>query len=150
MPPHPPSAQLPLNRDSSPSTLSHPLTLSNPLSLLLAMGELPSPSTIEAPRPGRRIAGARRRRAAPPQPHLLGASPSFFLISIPFFKLQARGRARASPNPPHHLQGPTGVALVAGKLIPIPDPSPLPYVGAIRAPLTIDDLELSNLNACWF
>jgi len=36
------------------------------------------------------------------------------------------GQARAAPSPHHHLQDPTGVALVAGELIPSLDLSPLP------------------------
>ena len=95
--PTPPRNLLPL--------LSLTSSLSPTLSLLLAMEELSpllhhwSPTSPEF---RRSHAGARRRRAAPPRSHLLGASPSFFFHSSIFLKPQA-SRATSSftkPFPP--------------------------------------------------
>ena len=68
--------------------VSSQLSLSLPHSLPLLLS-LPRPwrsshpsSAIEGPSPRRSFAGDRRRRAAPPRPRLLGASPSFSFLSL--------------------------------------------------------------------
>ena len=153
MPPHPlTSAQLPFTWDSPPSTLSPPHSLQPSLSTLghgRAPPPLPPLKPPTSPELRRRIAGARRRRAAPSPSHLLGASPSFSLFPPSSSSLKKGGRPQVSPSLLLNLRTLVEVVLVPGKLIPFPDLAHCLRFEAIGASLTIEDLELSNPNACW-